>query len=135
MIVSVDSSVLLGVLQDRERYRSWLEFMLDLHARAQLVLCDVVYAEISGLYRDETELHHALELLGLKYDFIRSDTAFFAGQIYSAYRGAGGPRTNLIPDFLIGAHSIQQTNGLLTTDRGYLRRYFAGIKILQPTKA
>lgn len=132
MILAVDSSVLLGVLKEKERYRSWLDFILDLHAHAQLVVCDVVYAEIAGVYRNEAELQEALGLLGLTYDVIRPDTAFLAGQIYSTYRRAGGPRTNLVPDFLIGAHSIHQTNGLLTTDRGYLRSYFKGIKVLQP---
>lgn len=132
MILGVDSSVLLGVLKERELYRSWLDFILDLHSQAQLVVCDVVYAEMAGVYRSEAELQEALALLGLGYDAIRSDTAFFAGQIYSAYRRAGGPRSNLVPDFLIGAHAIQQANGLLTTDRGYLRSYFKGIKLLQP---
>ena len=106
-----------------------------MHSHAQLVVCDVVYAEVSGVYRNETELQEALALLGLGYDAIRSDAAFLAGQIYSSYRRAGGPRTNLVPDFLIGAHSIQQTNGLLTVDRGYLRAYFRGIKILQPSQS
>lgn len=135
MLLGVDSSVLLGVLQDKERYGSWLELMLDLHRRAQLVVCDVVYAEIAGLYRAEAELQRDLQLLGLSYDAIRSETAFLAGQIYLAYRRAGGPRNNLVPDFLVGAHAIRQTDGLLATDRGYLRTYFKGLKILQPDDA
>ena len=135
MIIGVDSSVLLGILKEKERYRSWLEFILDLHRHAQLVVCDVVYAEIAGVYRREAELQEALASLGLSYDAIRSDTAFLAGQIYSGYRRAGGPRHNLVPDFLVGAHAIQQANGLLTTDRGYLRSYFKGIKILQPDES
>lgn len=132
MTLGVDSSVLLGLLKEREHYRPWLDFILDLHRQAQLVVCDVVYAEIAGLYKNEAEMQDALTLLGLGYDVIRSDTAFLAGQIYSAYRRAGGPRSNLVPDFLIGAHAMQQADGLLTTDRGYLRSYFKGIKILQP---
>ncbi len=73
--IGVDSSVLLGILKRKERYRSWLEFILDVHRQAQLVVCDVVYAEIAGVYRREAELQEALASLGLGYDAIRSDTA------------------------------------------------------------
>lgn len=132
MILGIDSSVLLGLVKDKAEYRPWLELILDLHSQARLVVCDVVYAEVAGLYRDERELQETLALIGLGYDAIRSDTAFLAGQIYAAYRRAGGPRTNLVPDFLVGAHAIHQADGLLTTDRGYLRSYFKGIRILQP---
>lgn len=132
MILGVDSSVLLGLVKDEAAYRPWLDFMLNLHGEAQLVVCDVVYAEVAGLYRDEAELQQALALIGLTYDVIRSDTAFLAGEIYAAYRRAGGPRTNLAPDFLVGAHAMRQTSGLLTTDRGYLRKYFKGMKIIAP---
>ena len=76
--------------------------MLDLQANARLVVCDVVYAEVSGVYRAEGELRSALFLLGLEYDF------------------------------LVGAHALIQANGLLAADRGYLRRYFAGLKLLEP---
>src|SRR5207249_2189342 len=121
--LGVDSSVLLGLVKNEAAYGFWLDFILDLHSRAQLVVCDVVYAEIAGLYDDESELQRALALIGVTYDAIRSDTAFLAGEIYASYRRAGGPRTSLVPDFLVGAHALRQTNGLLTTDRGYLRKY------------
>ena len=132
MVLGVDSSILLGLVKDKTLYRPWLEFILDLNSEAQLVVCDVVYAEISSIYDDEAELQAALNLMGINYDVIRSDTAFLAGEIYTAYRHAGGPRTNLVPDFLVGAHALNQANGLLTTDRGYLRTYFRGLKLLQP---
>jgi predicted nucleic acid-binding protein len=134
MVLAVDSSVLLGVIKHQTEYAEWLEYILDLQVGARLVICDVVYAEVGGVYRKEDELQNALARLGLEYDAIRSETAFLAGQIYAQYRQAGGPRANLIPDFLVGAHAITQANGLLAADRGYFRRYFAGIKLLRPPR-
>ena len=44
----------------------------------------------------------------------------------------GGPRDCLIPDFLIGDHAFQQANQLIAHDRGYLRRYFKALKVIEP---
>ncbi len=134
MVLAVDSSVLFGVIKHQTDHAAWLEYMLDLQAAARLVICDVVYAEISAVYRTEDELQEALSLLGLEYDPIRSESAFLAGSIYSQYRRAGGPRANLIPDFLVGAHAQAQANGLLAADRGYFRRYFGRLKLFQPPR-
>lgn len=134
MILAVDSSVLIGLLKHQTEYTPWLEYILDLQASARLVVCDVVYAEVSSVFPSENDLQKALTLLGLEYDPVRSETAFLAGSIYARYRRAGGPRANLIPDFMIGAHAIKQANGLLAADRGYFRRYFAGLNLLLPPR-
>ena len=38
----------------------------------------------------------------------------------------------MIPDFLIAAHAQVQANQLAASDRGYLRRYFPDLALLQP---
>jgi hypothetical protein len=55
-----------------------------------------------------------------------------AGEIFKAYRRAGGPREHLIPDFLIGAHAQVQASQLAASDRGFLRRYFPKLKVIAP---
>jgi hypothetical protein len=44
-------------------------------------------------------------------------------------------REHLIPDFLIGAHALVQADALLSRDRGFYRRYFSKLKILDPAKS
>jgi len=55
-----------------------------------------------------------------------------AGKTFRDYRGRGGPRTTIFPDFLVAAHAATQARSLATDVRGYLRTYFPEIRILSP---
>jgi len=37
----------------------------------------------------------------------------------------------LIPDFLVAAHALKQADCLVARDRGYLRRYFPSLRVLE----
>jgi hypothetical protein len=60
-------------------------------------------------------------------------SACVAGERWRAYRQAGGSRERVAPDFLVGAHALHQADRLLTRDRGFYRRYFEGLEILDPS--
>ncbi|MSU48655.1 MAG: PIN domain-containing protein [Opitutus sp.] len=135
MRLGVDSSVALAILKGESDGASWFDLLMALRASHALVVCDVAYAELSAVFSSEQSLQEKLSALGIGFDSVSPATAFLAGQMFAAYRKAGGPRQSLIPDFLIGAHALTQTGGLVTADRGYLRTYFRGLKILQPTNA
>lgn len=113
----------------------WFRFITSVARRTHLVVCDVVLAETAPFFDDVETLLQRLNALGIEYEPIHPKAAFLAGEIFSRYRRAGGKRTSLVPDFLIGAHALSQTSGLLTSDRGYLRTYFQGLKIFQPASA
>lgn len=132
MILALDSSALLCIFNNEPGADAWLEALISARRQGPLVVCDVVYAELAPAFPERAELRAVLGHLGARFDPIRSHAAWLAGSTFSSYRRAGGPREPVIPDFLIAAHAQVQADHLAATDRGYLRRYFPDLPLLQP---
>jgi predicted nucleic acid-binding protein len=50
MKTAIDSSVLLAVFTGEPEGRSWLERLMQARREGQLVICDVVYAELAPVF-------------------------------------------------------------------------------------
>lgn len=135
MITAVDTNVLLDVLGADStfgpRSRTALDRCLD---EGALVLSDVVWAETAAAFSDSGAAASAFVTLGAAFSATGRDAAQAAGAAWRAYRAAGGPRTRVVADFLVGAHASVQADRLLTRDRGFHRRYFGALTILDPTR-
>jgi len=132
MSTAIDSYVLWSIFKGEKDARSWMDLLVAARRDSNLLVCDIVFAEIEPLFRSFADLTATLESLGVEYDPIAPETAFQAGEIFKRYRREGGPRSHLIPDFLVGAHALNQAGSLAARDRGYLRRYFPRLRILTP---
>ena len=135
MVTAVDSSVLLDVLtNDPEHARSSLAGLREARRTgAQLFACPVVWAEVRGFFDDSARMQRVLDDAEIRFDPFDRDCAELAGERWQQYRRGGGSRTRLVADFLIGAHAVIRGGRLLTRDRGFFRRYFAGLAILAPS--
>lgn len=135
MITAVDTSVLLDLfgadptfgLRSRQSVRSCL-------TEGHLIACEVVWAEVAGFFPSPAAVQDAMDRLGVAYSSIELDTALAASQVWKVYRSQGGQRERIVADFLIGAHASSQAERLLTRDRGFYRTYFAGLRILDPSR-
>ena len=134
MITAVDTNVLLDVLRAHPDSRpASLQALRRCLAEGGLVACDVVWAEVASEFLSPDDGRHALELLTVGYDSIAQATALAAGIRFREYRARGGPRTRILPDFLVAAHATSHADRLLTRDRGFYRSYFSDLVVVDPS--
>jgi predicted nucleic acid-binding protein len=132
MKTAIDSSVLWCIQKQESGYEMWQRLLEKAALEGHLCICPVTFAEISPGRANADEVLDVLSLLAISYEEITAEAAYLAGDLFLKYRREGGPRNQMIPDFLIAAHAEVQCTHLATIDRGYIRRYFPRLQILQP---
>ncbi|MFZ4774855.1 MAG: type II toxin-antitoxin system VapC family toxin [Terrimicrobiaceae bacterium] len=133
MRTAIDTSVILAIWGKETGFERWERALKSGAEEGELCICPVVFAEISPGFDSTAVLLAALGSLAISYDDINPDSARLAGLIHQRYRQEGGLRQHLIPDFLIAAHAQRQCARLAAIDRGYLRRYFPSLTLLDPS--
>lgn len=131
MITAIDSSVLLAIFNGEPDGGRWLDALILARREGRLILCEVVYAEIAPAFDDRASLDQRLESMGISIVPIDPAAAWQAGVTFRRYREEGGPREHMIPDFLIAAHALCHADRLAAADRGYLRRWFTDLRLLE----
>ncbi len=132
MKTAIDTSVLIAIAKGERNAAAWVDLLASCRTDGDLLICDVVAAELAALLGDATLFQRVVSDLGVSYSPVSIESARLAGRIFRMYRNHGGPREHLVPDFLIGAHAIEQANRIAAIDRGYLRRYFPRLAVLGP---
>ena len=130
MTTALDSSVVILLQRKQAGWELWRDRLAQAAIEGQLVICPVAFAECSTGYPSLEVAMQEFESIQIQVDSLSPAAAFLAGQTFLRYRREGGPRIHLIPDFLIGAHALIKADRLAATDRGYLRRYFPDLKLL-----
>ncbi len=131
MITAVDTSVLIDVFGADTRFgtASASALRAGLNEGA-VVACSIVWGETRSAFASDEEFARAMRTLGVGFSAMQEPAATLAGVSWKKYRAAGGKRDRLIADFLIGAHAIRQCDRLMTRDRGYYKKYFGGLVIV-----
>jgi predicted nucleic acid-binding protein len=128
--VAVDTSVLLAIFKGEPRGELWLETLQSAAEAASLLLSSVVFAEVRSFFPTDDACRKSLRDLDLRHSPLTESASLLAGKVFRAYRTEGGPRTTILPDFMVAAHAATQADSLETEDRGYLRTYFPHIRLL-----
>lgn len=97
-----------------------------------LLINDVIYAELAVRYERIEELDAFIEEAGLEFTPLPRAALFLAGKVFTQYRRAGGSRTGVLPDFLIGSQAAVQNLPLLTRDVGRYWTYFPTVQLITP---
>ncbi|HDD53628.1 MAG TPA: PIN domain-containing protein [Thermosulfidibacter takaii] len=121
VIYSIDTSVLLDILiPDPYFGHSSKETLKRASAEGKLVICPVVYAELSAFFRPKAELEAFLTKTGIKLSPFKKDHLWMAGKMWKDYLAGGGKRKNrILADFLIGGFSKTEADAIITRDAAF----------------
>lgn len=129
----VDTNVLLDLVTDDPDWANWSVRQLDAAGlRGELIIDDVVYAELSVRFETIEALDAVVNDARLTMAAIPRGALFLAGKAFQRYRAAGGTRTGVLPDFFIGAHAAVAGLTLLTRDARRYRQYFPSVDLITP---
>ena len=140
MIYAIDTNIIYDILlADPEFGPSSRDFVAGLYADGHsLVACDVVWAEASAGFADKSAFRHQMAAFGIDFSPMPEAATIRAGEIWKkarleAARKKEALRLAIVPDFLIGAHALECADALVTRDRGFMRRWFSDLKIVDPS--
>ena len=129
----VDTNVLVDVLEDDPVWADWsiaqLRTQSQVHA---LAINPIIYAELSLTFASLERFEQVLQTLELELLEIPRPALFLAGKAFASYRRDGGQKTNVLPDFFIGAHAAVLGTALLTRDPRPYRRHFPTLQLITP---
>jgi predicted nucleic acid-binding protein len=140
MTVAVDTNVLLDILtKSPEHWISSTSKVRDALRDGEVIIGEVVFAELSPGLVDQDEVRSFVEALGITYRPSSFEALHRAGAAFQAYlqrrifrcQKCGVPvevsvtgSQHIVADFMVGAHAMIHAGRLLTRDRGYYGTYF-----------
>jgi predicted nucleic acid-binding protein len=129
----VDTNVLIDIWQDDPDWADWSIEQLRTQSQVHgLAINPVIYGELSLNYTSFEALDEQVEALQLDLLELPRAALFLAGKAFLKYRRKGGPRTNVLADFFIGAHAAVDGCAILTRDAARYRAYFPTVRVITP---
>lgn len=154
MITAIDTNILLDILIPDEIHSLQSKELLDRYAeKGQLIICELVYAELAAQFTSAKELKDFLTDTGIRLISSGESSLYAAGERWIKYLRSKqrfmecancgtradflcpkckqplACRQRILSDFIIGAHAMVHAEALLTRDRGFYRTYFKNLKI------
>jgi len=157
MILAIDTNILLDILIPNTKHvQSTLNCLVSIDPKDELIICEVVFAELGSQFLSINDLTRFLGDTGISLVSLNENSLFEASSAWKKHSNqrkdmiicpACGKhqqvtclscneiipfRQHILSDFLIGAHGKMQADKLITRDRGFYRTYFRGLSILTP---
>jgi hypothetical protein len=130
---AIDTSVLLDIVVDDERYGSRSESALARAvAEGAVIAAPVVVAELRAAFDKDDRVLSFLTDMQVKTVPVELGDGLLAGSMHAQYRRAGGQRRRVVADLLIGAHAQNHADRLLARDRGFFQKYFRDLTVWYP---
>jgi predicted nucleic acid-binding protein len=136
MTTFVDTNVIIYLLDSGSPFHDWAKAAaIKRRTEGPLIISDIVYSELSVDLQSVDATDEVINLLALERIGFTRQALFRAGRAFTEYRERGGPKTNVLSDFLIGAQAETAAAPLLTNNRKDFISYFPSVELITPTTA
>jgi predicted nucleic acid-binding protein len=133
MTTFFDTNVLVSVLNEEERHHGWAVKQLEERkAIGPAIISDIVYCEFSIGMENQDAVDAAVYTLGLERYQCPDAALFRAGIAFKLYKRNRGTKSNVLPDFIIGASAEVEGVPLVTANVSDFRTYFPTLKLITP---
>jgi predicted nucleic acid-binding protein len=132
-MVLVDTNVLVDVVERDPHWFDWsIGQLRNLALTHSMAINAIVYAELAATYSSSAVLDQKIATMNLVFVDLPRQAAFLAGKAYVLYRRQRGTKSNVLPDFFIGAHAAVLGCPLLTRDTHRYAEYFPSVRLIAP---
>jgi predicted nucleic acid-binding protein len=129
----VDTNIIVDILTSDPAWLNWsAQNLARCRDEGALRVNEITYGELAVRIETEADLQRILAQLDIDLERTPTPALFTAGKAFGRYRAAGGARTSLLPDFLIGAHAQFARLPVLTRDARRYRNYFPDVELIAP---
>lgn len=130
-----DSNIIIDLLHGDGARASKVQLAFLAHATAgKIYINPVIFAESASGSPTKEDFEARLRQLDLENIPLSNTDSYRASLAFRAYRQNGGPRTTILPDFLIGAQASARGWPILTRDPKRFESYFPEVEIIDPLK-
>ncbi|MCP5170321.1 MAG: PIN domain-containing protein [Hahellaceae bacterium] len=132
-IILLDTCVIMDLAQPDSEWFEWSASTLErLDAENAFIINPIIYAECSIGFDAIEDVEGLLASLELEIESLPREALFLAGKSFLAYKRKKGQKTNVLPDFFIGAHAAVSGYKLMTRDKGRFSTYFPSVELIIP---
>lgn len=131
-MIFLDTNILIDLTDGEGPAVMWSRTTLARMPRMRMLTNHVVLSEFGVGYNGLDPMLASIAVIGVEILALDAAAAFAASEAFRLYRRRGGPRTSMIPDFLIGAHAATLGIPLLTRDPRRFASYFPDLALISP---
>ena len=133
-VVLVDSCIITDLANPESQWYEWSASTLEeLDNNNRFVINPIIYTECSVAYETVEEVEKLFSTLSFEYVELPREALFLAGRAFIRYRRRNGSKTNVLPDFFIGAHAAIDNYHIITRDKGRFSSYFPTVNLIIPS--
>ena len=132
-VILIDTCIVTDLADPESAWFEWSATTLEqLDQINTFIINPIIYAECSVGFKQIEEVEALFDHLGFVIKPISKEALFLAGKAFLQYKKHKGGKSNVLPDFFIGAHAAVSGYQLITRDKGRFSTYFPSVELIIP---